>query len=488
MAHGPGWTTLKLLYRSAGPAGLDGQTDAELLRRGTSGGPAAEAAFDALLRRHGPLVWRVCRAALRNPADAEDAFQATFLVLARRAPSLSLRGPLGPWLYGVARRISARARSAAALRSAHERQAAAARATTYGPPGDGGELAELVHRAVGRLPASQRAAVLLCDLGGLTYQEAAERLGWTPAALRNRLARARSRLRAALVRVGVVPAVALAHEAVAPVPRALAAATARAAALTAAGAVPSGISESVILLVNGGFQAMLLTKFKTLSFSALTAGVLFAGAVGLSGQSLAPQPTPRPTPAATTPALAPVALDLNADAEDPAVVEDLGETIAALARRAQKLRREGDLPGAARVMRQIEQTAARWRTKLDNEQEVRLLRDRTLKAQKLDQEQAELRAVERRLEAARNADERRAAELRLEQLRNAQGRAGQQAGPTPATTPRPAFTSTQPAPRSAPDVEARLREVERKLDRLLKALEAERDKDVGTRNPNKPGQ
>src|SRR5262249_4945425 len=150
------------------------------------------------------------------------------------------------------------------------RQAAAARATSYGPPGDGGELAELVHQAVGRLPAGQRTAVLLCDLGGLTYQEAAERLGWTHAALRDPPGRARRRVRAALVRLGVAPAVALAHEAVAPVPRALAAATARATAVTAAGAVPAGVSEPVILLANGGFQAMLLTKFKTLGFSALT--------------------------------------------------------------------------------------------------------------------------------------------------------------------------------------------------------------------------
>src|SRR5262249_53729647 len=224
------------LYRTAGAAALAGQSDAELLRHAL-GGAGAESAFTVILHRHGPLVYRTCRAALRETHDAEDAFQATFLVLARKARSLRVRGDLGPWLYEVARRVSAHARTAAVRRRNHEQQAAALRAGSVSDATNGDfQIASLVHDAVGRLPERFRPAVVLCDLEGLSYREAASRLGWTLPTVRNRLARARQRLRTYLRRAGLAPESAALATATAPtLPRALAIETARAAAQVAAG-------------------------------------------------------------------------------------------------------------------------------------------------------------------------------------------------------------------------------------------------------------
>jgi RNA polymerase sigma factor (sigma-70 family) len=293
----PGGTILDHLYRTAGAAALAGQTDAELLRHVVAGpGATAEAAFTVLLHRHGPLVYRTCRAALRDAHDAEDAFQATFLVLARKARSLRVRGDLGPWLYEVARRVAAHARTAAARRRKHEQQAAAvkAEATDASEP----DVASLVHDAVGRLPQRFRAAVVLCDLEGLSYRDAAGRLGWTLATVRNRLARGRQRLRTALQRVGLAPeVVALTAGAAPTVPRALAMATAHAAAQVAAGTGAGGVPESVLTLVTGGLHAMLIAKLKTVGLSMLAAMVLVAGAYGLGAKGPAERPKPsEPSP------------------------------------------------------------------------------------------------------------------------------------------------------------------------------------------------
>jgi RNA polymerase sigma factor (sigma-70 family) len=305
----PGGTILDHLYRAAGAAALAGRTDAELLRHVLAGpGAAAEAEFTVLVHRHGPLVYRTCRAALRDTHDAEDAFQATFLVLARKARSLRVRGDLGPWLYEVARRVTAHARAAAARRRKHEQQAAAVRA---GSVSDGttsdSEIASLVHDAVGRLPQRFRAAVVLCDLEGLSYREAAGRLGWTLPTVRNRLARGRQRLRTALLRAGLAPESAALATATAPtLPRALAIATSRAAAQVATGSA-GGVPESVLLLVNGGLHAMLIAKLKTAGLSILAAAVLVAGAYRLGAQGPGAPRGANATPlhiAATAPAQA----------------------------------------------------------------------------------------------------------------------------------------------------------------------------------------
>jgi RNA polymerase sigma factor (sigma-70 family) len=335
------------IYRTAGEAALAAQPDADLLRRFAAEAGAAEAAFAALLRRHGPEVLRICRAIVRDAHNAEDAFQATFLVLAARARDLKLRGPLGPWLIGVARRVAMQARTAAARRRRHERLAARAEVQSVGTAEP--DLAAAVMEAVGRLPERFRAAVVLCDLEGLSYREAASRLGWTHGAVRNRLARGRARLRAALTKKGLAPAAAVAMGAAPPVPRTLAAATARAAALVAAGRATGTVSESIIRLMNGGLGTMVLIKLKTLGLSALTAAVLVAGACALSAQDVARRSG--------------ADKGVTAAAEPATTVSD-AERIARLARAAQLQQEAGDVDGAATTLEKIERSARAWRDRL----------------------------------------------------------------------------------------------------------------------------
>jgi RNA polymerase sigma factor (sigma-70 family) len=413
---------LGLLYRAAGAEALAGQPDADLVRRFAAAAGAAEAAFAALLRRHGPAVWRVCRAYLREPADAEDAFQATFLVLATRAGSLALRGPLGPWLAGVARRVALRARAAAARRRRHECRAARAEAVTDAPAEP--DTAAAVLDAVARLPGRLRAPVLLCDLEGLTYQEAAGRLGLSHAAVRNRLARGRRRLRAALRRLGLAPAALAAPLAV---PRALAAATARAAVAVATGSANGMVSESVLELMTGG---LLMSKLKTVCLSLLAAGVLIAGAVGLSAQA----PAPTPAPAVQIQADANGGRRSETEAVHAVSVElvlagDPAERIARLAREAKQRQEAGDAKGARQALRRLHAAAFDWEDAL--------------------------------------AEERPSPRLSVRNVPSVE--AVPDARPT-----TPHHVAATPASGSA-DMESRLRDVERKLDRLLKALERQPD-------------
>lgn len=162
---------------------------------------AAEAAFEELVSRHGPMVLRVCRDVLRDDHDAEDAFQAVFLVLAGRAGSIRRRDSIASWLFGVAHRVAGRARRSAARRRRMERTAAEQTSKSAFPadPSDG----EALHEEIDILPGRLRAPVVLCYLQGLTYAAAAQQLGVSEVAVRSRLARARERLRRRLTRRGL---------------------------------------------------------------------------------------------------------------------------------------------------------------------------------------------------------------------------------------------------------------------------------------------
>src|SRR5262249_368681 len=159
-----------------------------------------EGAFAALLARHGPMVLGVCRRVLRHTQDAEDAFQATFLVLARKAGAIGRREALGGWLYGVACRVAARAR---ALLLRHRPTAHRPTADVPEPVGagaavdgaSGGEVRLALQEEVARLPAKYRGPVVLCYLEGRTHEEAALDLGWPVGTVKGRLARARELLR-----------------------------------------------------------------------------------------------------------------------------------------------------------------------------------------------------------------------------------------------------------------------------------------------------
>ncbi len=179
-------------------------TDGQLLERfATRGGEAAELAFAALVERHGPMVLRVCRHALVEVHDAEDAFQATFLILVKQARSLWVQDSLGPWLHRVARRVATRARASAARVREHERHAAAARPDLLRETRDWEDVVEHLHEEIDRLPERYRVPVVLCDLEGLTHEKAARHLGWPVGTLKTRLARARELLRARLCRGGL---------------------------------------------------------------------------------------------------------------------------------------------------------------------------------------------------------------------------------------------------------------------------------------------
>ena len=257
------------------------QTDGQLLSRFVS--RRDEAAFVALVRRHGPMVLGVCLRILGNAADAEDAFQATFLVLVRRAASLNGRAILGDWLHGVARRTALGARRACARRRAKE-QAMARPEVQHEASED--DWLPLLDEELSRLPENYRLPIVLCDLEGKTRKEAAERLGWPPGTVAGRLARGRALLARRLARhggavsSGFLAAVLAQKQASAGVPEALLHSTARAASLLAAG---TGAAEAVLparvtALTEGVVRAMFLAKLK-----AVTCVLALAALVGLGG-------------------------------------------------------------------------------------------------------------------------------------------------------------------------------------------------------------
>ena len=170
-------------------------TDGQLLQRYLT--RSDQAAFAILVRRHGPMVLGVCRRILGNFADAEDAFQAVFLVLARKAHALASRSACGAWLHGVARHTALKARAAAAIRCAKEQ--AAARPVMECQEAQNEWLPRL-DEELSRLPQQYRAVIVACDLEGKTRQQAARQLSWPEGTVASRLARARALLAKRLLR------------------------------------------------------------------------------------------------------------------------------------------------------------------------------------------------------------------------------------------------------------------------------------------------
>jgi RNA polymerase sigma factor (sigma-70 family) len=296
---------IQALYGAGTCAGLP---DGQLLDRYLGGrGERAEAAFTALVERHGPMVLRVCRGVLRDAHDAEDAFQATFLVLARRAGSIRRRDSLESWLFGVASRVSQCARAGAARRRRHERRRAerTAEAVAESTPDD---LGSMIQREVGRLPDRLRAAVVLCYLEGRTCEQAADRLNLPVGTIKSRLSGARARLRSRLARVGYGPEAAdpaawpLAGPFVVP-PR-LARSTVASVMASAAGrSAPGGVvPASVAVLAQGVPRGMLLSS-RMMAGAALVLAVAAldwaSAAAGARRRGRAvEQPPPSPLPAA----------------------------------------------------------------------------------------------------------------------------------------------------------------------------------------------
>ncbi len=176
--------------------------DGQLLERfTTSHHEAAELAFHALVERHGPMVLRVCRRLLDDPNDAEDAFQATFLVLLQRAGAIHNRCSVAAWLHGVAMRVAARGRVESARRRRIERHGMRPE-TERNDDAERRDIEALIDVELARLPEKYRAPVVLCYFEGLTHERAADHLGWPVCTLRARLSRARKLLRSRLTRRG----------------------------------------------------------------------------------------------------------------------------------------------------------------------------------------------------------------------------------------------------------------------------------------------
>lgn len=201
LANSPLNEVVRHLRRAALRQDANGITDRQLLECFLA--HRDETAFEALLRRHGPMVLGVCQRVLRNPHDAEDAFQATFLVLVRKAAFVAPREMVGNWLYGVAYRTALKARTAQARRRKHERRVSALRHGDSSEDALWQDLRPLLDRELERLPDDYRASIILCDLEGKTKREAAGQLGIPEGTLSSRLARGRAILRTRLARRGV---------------------------------------------------------------------------------------------------------------------------------------------------------------------------------------------------------------------------------------------------------------------------------------------
>ena len=272
---------------------------------------AAEVAFEVLVLRHGPMVLGVCRRVLRDPHEAEDAFQATFLILARQAGSIRKGEVLGGWLRKVAHRVAARARALSARRAAIEPIHPVLSPEEPGTIVERQDLRTAVLDEVQLLPEKYRQAVQLCYIEGQTHDEAARRLDWPIGTVHTRLAWARDRLRARLthrglvLQAGVIGTSLVSSDASAGVPAALVKSTVEAAAGRAVG-------DSVISLTEGILRALLMSKIKLVIFITLAtgslAGVLLpftraqVGKSGAAGQSDVPRPGNPPVDAQKVPA------------------------------------------------------------------------------------------------------------------------------------------------------------------------------------------
>ncbi len=234
-------------------------------------------AFETLVARHGSMVVATCRAILMHEHDVEDAFQATFLVLARKASSVRAADTLGGWLHRVAYRIALQAKNEAMRRKRLESELAAMRISDATHAGSEIDLHSVLHEEIERLPERERLPVVLCDLEGLTYEQAAGRLRCTEQALGYRLARARARLRDRLGRRGVT---ATALGAVMTAPHASATAALPVAWTRAAVAAATGgpTRATVAALTRTMIRGMLMMQLKITSAITLaaTACVSFA--------------------------------------------------------------------------------------------------------------------------------------------------------------------------------------------------------------------
>jgi RNA polymerase sigma factor (sigma-70 family) len=323
-------------------------SDSQLLHRFLTGRDGAEqAAFSALVERHGPMVLRVCRQVLGNRHDAQDAFQATFLVLARKASSVRNAESLASWLHGIALRVAVRAKVDEARRRVHERAWAAMKQRECDDTAVRPESCPELHEEIARLPQRYREPVVLCYPEGMTCEQAAMRIGCPPGTVWSRLSTARERLRrnlsgrgvafsAALLAAGSTPPASAAQS------RALLDATVAASLdfVRRRASEAALASEVTIKLARGVLYAMTISKLKVLSAIALVCALALGGAQTLTlGNSGGRERTQEPAPAAPAGDDSSTALSRSADKLESAL-DETTRRISDIRKDLQKLRFE----------------------------------------------------------------------------------------------------------------------------------------------------
>jgi RNA polymerase sigma factor (sigma-70 family) len=308
-------------------------------------------AFEALVSLNGPMVLGICRRMLGNSPDVEDAFQATFLVLLKRAGSLGPADSIAAWLHGVAVRVAQQARSAAARRGLRERAGLTVDVPCDDPVIDP-ELGQILDEEINRLPTKYRSPIVLCYLEGITHEEAARQLQWPLGTVKGRLSRARTLLESRLSRRGVACGAALAVLAARPraqaaVPGLLLETTCRAAGRAGMGPLSAQfVSTSVAGLVQGVLTTMIIQKLKLIALGVAVSGLFLTGAGVWARQGAGPgSPSPKPlgranvrnvaAPAPAAPSSAPAAAaDPVGKAPIPKSQADLLRDVAQAARHA----------------------------------------------------------------------------------------------------------------------------------------------------------
>jgi RNA polymerase sigma factor (sigma-70 family) len=295
-------TLLNKLCNGPAPGASGRPPDRELLERFVAG--RDEAAFAELVRRHGPAVLGVCRRVLGQEQDAEDAFQATFLVLARQVGSIRKHASVAAWLHGVACRVAASLKREGVRRRDRERVRREVPPPAMADEVSRREVRSVLDEELLRLPQRYRAALVLCYLQGKTQREAARELGLRPTTLKGRLERGRELLRARLARRGLaLPAAPLAAaltESAAPAapPPALAGATVKAGLLVAAGvAAEEVVPGRVAALALGVLKPVFVSGARASLALVLLFGLSLTGAAVLAGHFFGHRPGEAPRPA-----------------------------------------------------------------------------------------------------------------------------------------------------------------------------------------------
>jgi RNA polymerase sigma factor (sigma-70 family) len=321
---------IQSLRSAALPDQRESWSDGQLLETYLS--TREEAAFAALVHRHGQMVWGVCRRMLHSHQDVEDAFQATFLVLVRKAASIVPRDRIANWLYGVAHQTACKARATAAKRHGREKQVSAMPEPAFEQQALWDDARALLDQELSRLPEKYRAVLVLCDLEGRTRKEASRQLQVPEGTVATRLATARTMLARRLARLGLtLPAGMLAtllsqQPAGAAMPVSVASSTIKAANLFAAGHAAAA-SLNAVALAEGVLKSMLLTKLKLTTVTLLLIAVLSTSAAVFT-QKMFGGPAPLSAKAGEDPASGQAVLAENPANQPPAPQKEQPERAA----------------------------------------------------------------------------------------------------------------------------------------------------------------